>query len=574
MQSETKQCQNCKTDFVIETEDFLFYEKVDVPPPTFCPECRMIRRLCWRNERFLFRREDAKNGGELFSGFPPEAVLKTYENKDWFGDGWNPLDYGKDIDFSSNFLSQFKKLFETVPLPAKSSAGFMINSDYCNEAGRLKNAYLCFDSDFVEDSGYTVRVDNIKNCFDIHEATESEVCYEGVMLKKGYKNFFSMDCENSVDVWFSKGLRGCTNCFGCVNLKGKSHHWFNEPLSKEEYAQKIAEFDSGSYDAVSKMQERAFDFWKKFPVRYYHGLRNVDCTGERIYDSKNVKDSVSVQQGENIRYTQIVSLKGANSYDSSILFMGAENSYEALTCGEDCYGVKFSFNCWSGSRDLEYCGYCVGSSDCFGCVGLSKKQYCILNKQYSKEEYEVLVPKIKKLMNEIPYIDSHNRKYTYGEFFPFEFSPIAYNESLANDYIPKVKEDVLSIGLAWRDPKDKEFKVSCAAADLSDNIADADEGVLKEIISCQDCKKAYRVIASELTFYKQNKLPLPRFCHNCRFEKRFELLNKPGLYNRSCGCVAGNHGHDGLCGVDFQTPYSPDSPFDVYCESCYQKEII
>lgn len=56
MQSETKSCQNCKNDFVIESEDFSFYEKIKVPPPTFCPECRFIRRLMWRNNRSLYPR--------------------------------------------------------------------------------------------------------------------------------------------------------------------------------------------------------------------------------------------------------------------------------------------------------------------------------------------------------------------------------------------------------------------------------------------------------------------------------------------------------------------------------------
>lgn len=36
---ETKTCQNCKTRFTIEPEDFVFYEKIGVPAPTFCPEC-------------------------------------------------------------------------------------------------------------------------------------------------------------------------------------------------------------------------------------------------------------------------------------------------------------------------------------------------------------------------------------------------------------------------------------------------------------------------------------------------------------------------------------------------------
>ena len=49
MEAQTKSCQNCKKDFTIETEDFNFYEKMKVPPPTWCPECRMIRRFSFQN---------------------------------------------------------------------------------------------------------------------------------------------------------------------------------------------------------------------------------------------------------------------------------------------------------------------------------------------------------------------------------------------------------------------------------------------------------------------------------------------------------------------------------------------
>ena len=62
MNSETRRCQNCKTDFAIEPEDFAFYEKIKVPPPTFCPECRLIRRSLFRNERVLYRKKDDMSG--------------------------------------------------------------------------------------------------------------------------------------------------------------------------------------------------------------------------------------------------------------------------------------------------------------------------------------------------------------------------------------------------------------------------------------------------------------------------------------------------------------------------------
>ena len=35
MNQETKTCQNCKAQFIIEPDDFTFYEKINVPPPTW-----------------------------------------------------------------------------------------------------------------------------------------------------------------------------------------------------------------------------------------------------------------------------------------------------------------------------------------------------------------------------------------------------------------------------------------------------------------------------------------------------------------------------------------------------------
>lgn len=53
MESQVKQCQNCKKDFTIEPDDFAFYEKLDLPLPKMCPECRFKYLLAfWVNGRF------------------------------------------------------------------------------------------------------------------------------------------------------------------------------------------------------------------------------------------------------------------------------------------------------------------------------------------------------------------------------------------------------------------------------------------------------------------------------------------------------------------------------------------
>ena len=104
MNTETKTCQNCKHEFTIEPEDFAFYDKIKVPAPTFCPECRMMRRMIFRNQRHLFRRKDDRSGKEIFSSFPASAPLKVYEREFWWSDGWEPMDYGRDYDFSRPFF--------------------------------------------------------------------------------------------------------------------------------------------------------------------------------------------------------------------------------------------------------------------------------------------------------------------------------------------------------------------------------------------------------------------------------------------------------------------------------------
>ena len=110
MQSETKNCQNCKQDFTIEPDDFAFYEKIKVPPPTFCPECRFQRRMSWRNMWHLFKKTEERTGEKIFSLFPEESPVQIYEREYWNSDNWDAMEFGKDYDLQRPFFEQFKEL--------------------------------------------------------------------------------------------------------------------------------------------------------------------------------------------------------------------------------------------------------------------------------------------------------------------------------------------------------------------------------------------------------------------------------------------------------------------------------
>src|ERR1700687_3598884 len=106
MNAETKTCQNCKASFMIEPDDFAFYEKIKVPSPTWCPDCRMLRRLLWRNERILYKRQCKAPGHSegLISIFPEDTSHPVYDQEYWWSDDWDASTYGREYDFSKPFF--------------------------------------------------------------------------------------------------------------------------------------------------------------------------------------------------------------------------------------------------------------------------------------------------------------------------------------------------------------------------------------------------------------------------------------------------------------------------------------
>lgn len=585
MQNEQKTCQNCKNGFTIEPEDFLFYEKIKVPAPTWCPECRMIRRFLWRNPHNLFRRRDALSGREIFSGFPPHAPVIVYDLEYWNSDAWEPMDYGREYNFSRPFFEQWKELLADVPLPSKS-AQRAVHSDYCDHAEDLKNAYLCFEGSNIENSAYIRLSTSIKDSFDIYDSWNDELCYDSLMIDNCNRTFFSMDCDTCTDVWFSKDMTGCNNCFGCVNLRKKSYYIFNTLYSKEEYFAKLKEFNIASAAALAKTKKKAREFWLHFPVKYMHGYKNTDATGEHIQNSKNIRASFDIHGCENIKFSQWLGDNAADSHDYTIWGNNSSLVFECLECGDHISGVKFCWDCWPGSSDVEYSVSCRSSSNLFGCIGLKKKQYCIFNKQYPKDDYLALREKIIRHMNEMPYTGKKGKIYRYGEFFPPEFSPFAYNETLAHDFFPLTKEESADREYAWREPEAKEFRTTINAADLPDSIKDIHDDILRETIQCVSCRKAYRIIPMELDFLRQMGLPMPRICPNCRFLERFKLINPPKFWHGKCQCAgesddrriyqnSQSHSHaHGHCPNEFETSYAPDRKEIVYCEHCYNEELV
>jgi hypothetical protein len=425
---------------------------------------------------------------------------------------------------------------------------------------------LAIWADYCENVFHSSLLNTAKDTSDSLRIFNGELCYESVGIDQSYKVFYSQECEACTDVWFSRNCYSCINCIGCVNLRGASYCIFNKKYSKEEYTEKLKGLRLDTRSGINALKKEVEIFWKKFPYRYYTGNSlNLNVTGEYVYWSKNSKELYNAGGAENCKFCQFITVRPATDcMDYSGWGNGAELVYDSPNVGINVSNVKFSCYCWPDILNTEYSLWCISAKNNLGCVNLKRKSYSILNKQYSKEEYEKLKEKIIGDMKNNPYVDASEKKWPYGEFPGIIFNKFAYNNSNAMKFFPKSKEEALSMGFTWNDEEEKQAEATIDGKNLPESISEVDESILKEIISCTTCDRRYKINNLEFDLLKKMNLPLPTQCLKCRENSLFARLQPAKLFNRVCA----------KCEKEIRTSFSPERPEIIYCEKCYQQEFI
>jgi hypothetical protein len=543
-------CSNCNSDFPVTESDQEFYKTMKVPAPTWCADCRYQRRLAWRNERVLYSRKCDGTGEQMLSVYSEDKPFPVYNNDYWYSDKWDALDYGRDYDFTRPFFEQFEELTNMVPQLARSVVK-NDNCDYVNQCGMSKDCYLIFEADHDRNCYYSNNIFDSRDCMEILHGTNNELCYECVDCHDSYDLKCSQDSKNCSESWFLKNCIGCMNCFGSVNLRNKQYYFLNQKYSKEEYEQKVKAVNLASYAGLQNMRAQFAELANKFPQKYIHGIKNEDSTGDYIshtercyncFDLHNSQDCRNVNIARNMKMVHDVLAFGSKP--------GVEFSYEVHETGAGTRNILFSDQIWGTCHDISYSKLCVtGSKYLFGCVGLRRAEYCILNKQYSKEEYEEMLPRI------IRHMESTQE---WGQFFPMNIAPYGYNETMAQDYFPMSKEDVLAKGLKWKDKDQRDYQP--AEMEVPDAVSDVPDTITNALLACTDCAKNYRIIGQELRFCRGRGVPLSKKCPDCRHYDRLKLRNPQHLHDRECA----------KCQTPLKTSYAPDRPEAIHCESCYE----
>ncbi len=558
---EEKNCRKCSAIFHVTDKDLEFYKKVSpvfdwkkyqIPNPTLCPKCRKQRRFAYRNENKIYKNTSSISWKETISVYHPESIYKIADVDEWYWDSWSWFDFWTDIDFSTSIFEQVDALIKKIPhiwrYITESS-----NSDYCNACAHVRDCYLCFNSDRLEKCYYCYTTNSSEKSFDMSFSKNIENSYFWVNLIWCHTTFYCANSEWCSESWFLSNCLNCKSCFMCSNLTNKEYCIENKQYSKEEYLKKKDEILKSN--SIKNLYQDFIEFQADFPRRATISKHIQDTTGDNISgvkDSQNIFDSFEVESCKNCWY--VFHAKDCMDYD--IYGDYSELVYEGIMVGTNAYRALFSIANWNDSNNILYSFMMNACSDCFACAGLKNAQYCILNKQYTKEQYEELVPKIIKHMESL---------WEWWEFFPVHMSPFGYNETIAHEYFPMSKKEAIKAWYNWADYEAPfpNVEKTIPANKLPENISDIPDDILNWAIECEITKKPFRITKQELDLYRKYNLWIPKKHPDERRLERMQFRNPINCFSRKCD----------KCKKEIQSSYSEKRKETVYCEECYNKEV-
>jgi hypothetical protein len=539
-------CNQCNTGFEILAPRF--YKQLELPEPSSCPTCYRKQRLAFWPYGILQKRKCDFSGETIISTYSPDAHFPVYKREHWFSDKWEAPKM--NVDLNRSFFDQLYELQSKTPHFHQLGKN-NVNCDYADDVWDCKNCYMSCAMAGDEDVYYVYRLINSKDCMDVTYSYDLEQCYECTYCFKCYNLKFSLDCRECSDSWFLYNCRGCKNCFMCWNLRNREYCILNKQYSKEEYEEKINSIHLNAREFLNKLRDQFEKHLKNDAVhKSTFNVNTQNSTGNYITNCKNCKNCYFLEDAEDCVHV-MRGISNKTCIETSGLLRGELCS--GICQSTDLHSCHFAVYCVDCS-DSQYLDQCFNCTDCFGCVGLKRKKYCILNKQYKKEEYEALRAKI---------IEKMKKDGEYGEFFPYKFAYNGYNLSLGAFYYELSKEEVKRMGGFWEALPKNHVKGKNAK-----ELTDLSEAISNDLVGkpflCVKSGLPFAFIKQELDFYRRYKLPLPVLHPEERNRLRFGKLAPLDPQKTKCfGCEK-----------EITTYYPPEWGYKkVACEDCYLKLV-
>jgi hypothetical protein len=329
---------NYYTSGPFKSEDILFSEEVRFSK--FCVDCLDVWHsefcyLCAESDRcsrcvfvidsnqcidsaFLY---DCKNCTSCFLSANLRNKSFVFENKQLTKEEYqtkiSSLNLGDRIIFQ-----KIRQKFNDVFRDALRRSVWLTNTTNCvgDRLSNCKNCFWTFDGTDGENFRFVQSFDKAKDTMDCsYYSGPAERAYESIMPTNSTNILFSLYVRYSMNVEYSSECDNCQDCFGCVGLKNKKFHIFNQPYPENNYWQlvdeiKIEMLNGGEYGELfplslglfpyqssrgqkfypldaKKAAERGIPWYEEPETQIPEGVRLMD-TSEIPSDIKNVDDFI------------------------------------------------------------------------------------------------------------------------------------------------------------------------------------------------------------------------------------------------------------------------------------------
>jgi hypothetical protein len=592
-----KKCNLCWDNFIFTDLEKKILDKEWFKETEHCPLCNFKFLYSYINDRNLYKRIDSKTWKEIISIYSSDYKGQVYNTEDYkkfiLDDGW--LKFWKEI--WKDIFEDFIWIYNNFPKQSRLVYPSVENSDYTSHIWRIKNAYMsyCVFSD-CENIFFSYRV--ILACTNVYSSVnivKSSNVYFSNTVWWSYNISFCDNLYKCSDLLFCEYMKNSSDCIFCCNLVNSKYMIFNKKYDKNKYE----EIKKDIYKRINNKEQFSFlkqkynDFLKENlvkPLKDMNLCENV--VWEKTYDSKNCINTFTCSWLENWVNWMTVWWKGndhlVNIISSSEWWINCENIVWTFSFWPNIYNIFFSFWVIEGSKNIYYSYDIESSEEIMFCVWLKNKKYCILNKQYSKEEYFFLKTKI---------IEDLKKQNKWGDSLPLKISVFPYNDTLSfdlfkiNKLIDKAwNEEIIdenatgTVTLLWTHYISnaildfwswEKFKIKWRTRNKNINIPDwiekiksdslpnidaVNDDILKKSIECEKTWRLFKIVKNELDFLRKKNLPLPTIHNENRIEKLLRIRPTWKLYIWECD----------KCKKESLTVYKVKPKYKLYCDSCYK----
>ena len=592
---EYKTCKYSGENFPIFEKDLELIEKISpviawkkfiYSIPEISPKIRQIMRLAFRNERKLYNIEI--NWKKLISTVHLEMRKNILETNSFFD-----TDFSKtNIENIDDFYKDFEKLLHKVPYIDRLLINAE-NSPYVNQEANPKNCHLVSGWVDNEDCMYSWFLEKCQDMIDCYSCSDnSNNSYESIRVFNSSKIFFSQDIKDSYNIYFSREIINWKNIIFWFDITSWEYIYKDKQYTKEKWEEIYKDFEKKlkTNSWLEELKKEYEEFLKSKKLRWQLNTNSENTIWAMFMNAKDIFSWITVNNSENLRYWAINN-NVKNSMDLESYWQW-EKLFNVSSGYDNQNTCAVTTHSWA-SYNTFYSLYVWNSNNCFGCFWLKNKEYCILNKQYSKEEWEEKVVKI---------IEEKQKNKTWWEFIYPKFSSFPYNDTVAMEYFPpkkvvfikdnkilntkKISENWVWIiyvlepekfiskavfDFGWEEKmeifyrtKEQEINIPewievVFTKDLANNLDEIWDEILNKAIICEVSNRPFRISKKELDFYKKHWISLPRIHYDIRHLNRLNFLPKRVISMKKCE----------VCKQDKLTNY-PD--YKNICEDCYNKK--